>query len=665
MIAVEHLSVQFGGRYLFRDASFTLGGRDRAGIVGANGAGKSTLLKIIYGLMQPESGVIQTPRDYILGYLPQEVAFDTATLERTALSEVMMARADVVGWMEALDVQQHLLATHPDHTSDEYMQILEKFGDLQHKIEGANAYSLESDASRILSGLGFSESDQHRPIKEFSGGWQMRIMLAKLLLQHPDALLLDEPTNHLDLASLLWLEEYLKVYDGVIAVVSHDRDFLNGLTNKTVYVAPGKYIEMFAGNYDYFEKTSAEREAQRAAYAATVAARRNEMERFVERFRYKATKARQAQSRIKMLERMERIELSEHEPFIHFDFPEARPSGRTVFEIKDGSKSYDDKLVFSHCDLRIERGERVAFLGRNGEGKTTLGKILAGVENLTSGENSPTHNVQLGYYAQHVADQLDPKATVYETIDTVVRSLYFNSDKKLNYNESQIRALLGSFLFRGDDVIKPVRVLSGGEKSRLALAKLLLIPSNTLVLDEPTNHLDMRSKEVLKQALLTFEGTIVVISHDRDFLRDLADRVITFGGGRVKEYFGALDQYISELDETERQEVLASKRSKENGKSKEPPQSNKDRKRDEAAERSERSKKLKPFKDKLSKIESAIAPLEAKQRRIEEAMFEPDYYKNAVKAQEDAAELKAIHSRLEGLYYEWTAASEELEKAGK
>jgi ATP-binding cassette subfamily F protein 3 len=459
MIAVEHLSVQFGGRYLFRDASFTLSGRDRAGIVGANGAGKSTLLKIIYRLQQPESGVIQTPRDYNLGYLPQEVSFDTATLERTALSEVMMARAEVVGWMEELEKQQHLLAT-TDHTSDEYMQILERFGDLQHKIEGANAYSLEADASRILSGLGFSEIDQHRPIKEFSGGWQMRIMLAKLLLQHPNALLLDEPTNHLDLASLLWLEEYLKVYDGVIAVVSHDRDFLNGLTNKTVYVSPAKMIEVFAGNYDYFEKTSAEREVQRAAQAANVAARRSEMERFVERFRYKASKAKQAQSRVKMLERMERIELSEHEPFIHFDFPEARPSGRTAFEIKDGAKSYDEKNVFSHCDLRIERGERVAFLGRNGEGKTTLGKILAGVEQLTAGENVPTHNVQLGYYAQHVADSLDPKATVFDTIDTVVRSLYFNSsDKKLNYTESQIRALLGSFLFRGDDVIKPVRVL--------------------------------------------------------------------------------------------------------------------------------------------------------------------------------------------------------------
>jgi ATP-binding cassette, subfamily F, member 3 len=667
MIAVEHLSVQFGGKYLFKDASFTLSGRDRAGVVGANGAGKSTLLKIMYGLQQPESGGIQTPRDFSLGYLPQEISFDDVTLERTALAEVMMARAEVVGWMEDLDHQSHLLSTHPDHTSDEYMAIIEKFGDLQHKIEGADAYTLEADASRILNGLGFSETDQHRPIKEFSGGWQMRIMLGKLLLQHPDGLLLDEPTNHLDLASLLWLEEFLKVYDGVIAVVSHDRDFLNGLTTKTAYVAPNKTIELFSGNYDYFEKTCAEREAQRAAQAANIATRRGEMERFVEKFRYKASKAKQAQSRIKMLERMERIELSEHEPFIHFDFPEAKPSGRTAFEIKDGGKSYGEKHVFSGCDLRIERGERVAFLGRNGEGKTTLGKILAGVENLTEGENVLTHNVALGYYAQHVADSLDPKATVYETIDTVVRSLYFNSDKKLNYNEGQIRALLGSFLFRGDDVIKPVRVLSGGEKSRLALAKLLLVPSNTLILDEPTNHLDMRSKEVLKQALMTFEGTIVVISHDRDFLRDLCDRVITFGGGQVKEYFGALEDYILELDQKEREEVLAAKRAKAGEKAKEaaaaaPP--TKERKREDAADRNERSKKLKPLKDKLTNIEKKIAPLEAEQKKLEEATFEPEYYSDTNRVKTDGKRTGEIKTLLEDLYYQWTQVSEELEKAG-
>ncbi|MBS1903539.1 MAG: ABC-F family ATP-binding cassette domain-containing protein [Bacteroidetes bacterium] len=664
MIAVEHLSVQFGGKFLFRDASFTLSGRDRAGIVGANGAGKSTLLKIVYGLQQPESGVVQTPRDFSLGYLPQEISFDDITLERTAIAEVMMARADVVGWMEELDVQSNLLATHPDHTSDEYMQIIERFGELQHKIEGANAYTLEADASRILSGLGFSETDQHRPIKEFSGGWQMRIMLAKLLLQHPDGLLLDEPTNHLDLASLLWLEEFLKEYDGIIAVVSHDRDFLNGLTTKTVYVSPSRSIELFSGNYDYFEKAVAEREAQRAAQAATLAARRSEMERFVERFRYKASKAKQAQSRVKMLERMERIELSEHEPFIHFDFPEARPSGRMAFEVKNGGKSYGEKHVFSHCDLSIERGDRVAFLGRNGEGKTTLGKILAGVEQLTEGELAPTYNVELGYYAQHVADSLDPKATVYETIETIARSLYFNSnsDKKLNYNESQIRALLGCFLFRGDDVIKPVRVLSGGEKSRLALAKLLLVPSNTLVLDEPTNHLDMRSKEVLKQALLTFEGTIVVISHDRDFLRDLCDRVITFGGGEVKEYFGDFEDYITELDQKERDEVLAAKRTKAAAKeqAQQPAASTKDRKRDEAAERNDRSKKLKPLKDKLAKIEKSIAPLEEEQRKIEERTYEPDYYADASKVQQDTKRTGEIKILLEALYREWVSINEEL-----
>jgi ATP-binding cassette subfamily F protein 3 len=460
---------------------------------------------------------------------------------------------------------------------------------------------------------------------------------------------------------LLWLEEYLKAYEGIVAIVSHDRAFLNGLTNKTVYVSPSKTIEAFTGNYDAFEKAFAEREALKAAQAATIAIRRKEMENFVERFRYKATKAKQAQSRIKMLERMERIELSEHEPFIHFDFPEARQSGRTVFEIKNGGKSYGSKKVFDGCDLRIERGEHVAFLGRNGEGKTTLGKILADVEKLTSGENIPGHNVTLGYYAQHVADMLDPKATVFESIDVVARSLYFNSEKKLNYNESQLRALLGSFLFRADDVIKPVKVLSGGEKSRLALAKLLLIPSNTLILDEPTNHLDMRSKEVLKQALLTFEGTIIVISHDRDFLKDLVDRVITFGDGKVKEYFGALEDYISELDTKEREEVAASKRggSKKDTK---PVESEKDRKRREADERNEKHKKLKPLKDKLAKIEAPIAVLEAEAQKIEDAAFEPGYYDNQGRVNKDTARKAAIQKELEGLYHQWTKVSEELEK---
>jgi ATP-binding cassette subfamily F protein 3 len=358
---------------------------------------------------------------------------------------------------------------------------------------------------------------------------------------------------------------------------------------------------------------------------------------------------------------MERIELTEHEPFIHFDFPEARQSGRTVFEIKNGAKSYGSKQVFDGCDLRIERGDRVAFLGRNGEGKTTLGKILAGVENLTGGENIPGHNVSLGYYAQHVTDTLDPKATVFETMDTIARSLYFDSDKKLNYNESQLRAILGSFLFRGDDVIKLVRVLSGGEKSRLALAKLLLTPSNTLILDEPTNHLDMRSKEVLKQALLTFEGTIIVISHDRDFLKDLCDRVITFGDGKVKEYFGELEDYITELDIKEREEVAASKRASKSGLSKSN-ETEKDRKRREADERNEKHKKLKPLKDKLAKIEKPIAELEKELKKLEGETYEADFYSNSARVEKNKARTKETQTKLNALYQDWTKVSEELEK---
>ena len=664
MIAVEHLSVQFGGKYLFRDASFTIGGRDRAGIVGGNGAGKSTLLKIIYGLMTPESGVVQSPRGYTLGYLPQEVSFDEVTLNRSALSEVMLAREELVQYQDELDQIQILMETETDHTSDKYSQALDRFGELHHLLETGNAYSLEADAARILNGLGFTELDLYRPIKEFSGGWQMRVLLAKLLLQKPNALLLDEPTNHLDLASIMWLEQYLYSYEGVVLIVSHDRVFLNVIATKIVSVSTQRIIEVFTGNYDKFEEQLAEREVLRAAQAATQNIRRKELESFVERFRYKASKAKQAQSRVKMLERMERIELVDKTPFISFQFPEARPSGRTVFEIENGAKSFvPGKYVFSNCDLRVERGDRIAFLGRNGEGKTTLGKILAGAEPLTDGQMKIGHNVSLAYYAQHVADSLDPNATVFETIDTVARSLYFNSQSKINYTESQIRSLLGSFLFRGDDVIKPVKVLSGGEKSRLALAKLLLTPSNTLILDEPTNHLDMRSKEVLKQALLGFEGTIIVISHDRDFLRDLTERVITFGEGKVKEYYGDLETYLIELAEKERAEIGASKRAAKtkNEEIEQPVVPDKERKRNEASDRNGKHKKLKPLKDELTKTEKKIAPLEAEKQKIEDAMFEPTYYDNTTKVQTDIARLAAIKTALEALYYTWTETSEKLE----
>ena len=555
MIALEHLAVQFGGKYLFRDVTFTIRLGDRVGLVGPNGAGKSTMMKIIAGLQQPEEGEVQMPRDYKLGYLPQEPTLEEGALDRSILAEALRSKEDLLAYTEELEeVQQALSDTSDDHESPAYHELLDRFGELHHKFEDAGGFTIEAESAKVLSGLGFTEKDFIRPLKEFSGGWQMRVLLAKLLIKRPDALLLDEPTNHLDLESMMWLEEFLNGYEGSMLLISHDRKFLNDVTGRTAEISPGGKCEVFPGNYDYYENAKAEREALLEAQSATLDLRRKELERFVERFKSKASKAKQAQSRVKMLERMERVELASKAPSVHFSFPTAQQSGRTPFEIEDAAKSYDGvRDIFSHCDLRIERGERIAFLGKNGEGKTTLGKILAGSEEFTKGTLKLGHNVTIGYYAQHQADDLDPKLTVLETVDSLARASFFNGGEKngINYTEGQLRSLLGAFLFRGDDVFKQVRVLSGGEKSRLAIAKMLLEPCNTLILDEPTNHLDMRSKEVLKQAIMAFEGTVIVISHDRDFLEDLVERIITFGKGVVKDYMGSLEQYLDELHETE------------------------------------------------------------------------------------------------------------------
>ena len=681
MIAIEHLSIQFGGRYLFRDVTFTIRPGDRVGLIGPNGAGKSTMMKIIANLQEPESGEVQLPKDYALGYLPQEPVLEAGALDRPILSEAMRAREDMAAIDEELNIIQGDLENPlADHHSEEYHALLHRFGELHHKYEDGGGFSVQADSARILSGLGFLEKDFVRPLKEFSGGWQMRLLLAKLLIKRTDALILDEPTNHLDLESMMWLEDFLRSYEGSLLLISHDRTFLNAVTSRTVEIEAGGKVEVFPGNYDYYEKAKAEREALREAQSATLDIRRKELESFVDRFRYKASKAKQAQSRIKMLERMERVELASKAPSVHFAFPTAPQSGRTVFEIENGAKSYDGvKNIFAHCDLRIERGERIAFLGKNGEGKTTLGKIFAGEESLTGGMMKPGYNVSLGYYAQHQADSLDPNMTVFETVDTLARAMFFNSagasgsNKQVNYSETQLRTLLGAFLFQRDDVHKPVRVLSGGEKSRLALAKMLLEPSNTLILDEPTNHLDMRSKEVLKQALMAFEGTVIVISHDRDFLEDLVDRIITFGDGKVKDDMRSLDTYLTELHEAELLRIRGKQAFKKTAdglidvpkaapKVAESAAEKKERKRKEAEERNSRSKTDKPAREKIRKIEADIAGFEKRKEQIELAMLDESYYNDPARVSKDTAEMVLIGKRLEALYFDWSKASEALEK---
>ncbi len=678
MIALEHIDMQFGGDYLFRDVTFTVRPGDRVGLVGPNGAGKTTLLRIIAGVYQPEDGNINTPTGYKVGYLPQEPTLDSEAQKRTLIAEALRAREDLIEIEEALaEIQIKLEDPNQDHMGPEFMNILERFGTLHHQYEDLGGFELESAAKKILVGLGFEDKDFNRPIWEFSGGWQMRLLLAKLLIASPDALLLDEPTNHLDLESLLWLEDFLRAYEGLIIMVSHDRSFLNAITNRTAEINRSK-IEVYPGNYEYYERTKAEREAQLVARAANLDAHRKELESFVERFRYKATKAKQAQSRVKMLERMERIELSGTGPSVHFSFPPAQPSGRMVFEIENGAKSYDGvRDIFNGVDLRIERGDRVAFLGKNGQGKTTMGKILAGQEKLTGGTLTLGHNVLLGYYAQHQAEALDQDMTVLETVESISRAQFFNqtSTSGTPKTMAQIRTLLGAFLFRGDDVHKPVRVLSGGEKSRLAMAKMLLEPSNTLILDEPTNHLDMQSKEVVKEALLQFDGTVIVVSHDRDFLEDLTDKLITFQDGIVKEYTKPMEEYLTELRSAELSTIQSKKSAARQLKAEKaqaekiaaaqpiaPTVDEKERKRLEAADRNARHQKEKPIRNKINEIEKKIETLEKEKGTIEDAMYAADYYSSAERVKKDSERLAAIKTALEEHFFKWSGFSEELEK---
>jgi ATP-binding cassette, subfamily F, member 3 len=664
MLAIEHLTIQFGGRYLYRDVTFTIGPGERVGVVGPNGAGKSTMFRIITGIQQPDEGIINIPKSYSVGYLPQEpnLEYDAG---RDLLAEACSVRKDLLQYKERMDILQEKMSTDDDHHSDEYFALIEEFTDLQHKYESSGGFTIESQSAKILNGLGFTPDDLKRDVNEFSGGWQMRLELAKLLILNPDVLLLDEPTNHLDLESLFWLEDFIRAYSGALLIISHDRSFLNAITTRTIEITFDGRLESFAGNYDYYEQTKAMREAQREALAANLDKRRKEIQSFVDRFRYKATKARQAQSRVKMLERMERVELASDAPSVHFSFPSAQQSGRSVFEIEHGSKSYDGvKNIFTGCELMIERGDRIAFVGKNGQGKTTLGKILVGEEALTGGTIKPGYNVSIGYYAQHQADSLDPKKTVYGTVEELAKAMFFRAGVgSINYSETQLRTLLGAFLFRGDDVHKRVGVLSGGEKSRLALAKMLLEPVNTLILDEPTNHLDMRSKEVLKQAILAFEGTVIVISHDRDFLDDLVDRIIVFESGKVKEYYNPLEQYLTELHEREMDSIKKKPAQKQSAAPTpvEPPEDKKNRKRQEAEQRNAKAKQEKPLRDKIKKIESEIAITEARRKEIQDAMSFPEYYQDADKVKREGLELNHIATRLEKLYLDWSDVSEKLE----
>ena len=590
MISINNLSVQFTGTELFKNVTFNIADHDRVGLVGMNGAGKSTLLKVLCGWQEPESGTLVIASGQTVGYLPQEMVPDAVG---TVIEEALTAFSQ----LDEMEREQERLtaeiAERTDYESVEYTRLLERHHEVTEHLSMLGGGRRREAAEKVLLGLGFRHDDFERPVAVFSGGWQMRVELAKLLLRHPDFLLLDEPTNHLDIESIQWLENYLTAYTGAVVLVSHDRTFLDNITKRTIEITAGRIYD-YKCPYSEYVVQMQERRASQMAQLTNQQRQVAQIEAFIERFRYKATKAKQVQSRVKMLERMEKITVDEvSTESIHFQFPPAPHSGKIVVECSHLGKAYGEHQVFDGVDMLLTAGKKVAFVGRNGEGKTTLAKILVGDINDYTGTFRLGQGVLLGYYAQNQAAMLNLEKTVFETIDDVAQGDI----------RPKIRNILGSFLFGDEDIDKKVKVLSGGEKARLALAKLLLTPSNLLVLDEPTNHLDMNSKDILKNALLQYSGTLIVVSHDRDFLSGLTDELYEFRDGAVHEFKGDIMEFL----EVSRESRISrdSRDSRESRSSREPSASK------QAYEQSkERERERRKLQNAVTQIEKEIEALE-------------------------------------------------------
>lgn len=538
MISVDGLTVEFGGTTLFKDISFQINEKDRIALMGKNGAGKSTLLKILAGERQPTKGRVSAPKDSVIAYLPQHLLTEDG---RTVFEEACLPfehLKEMEGEIEQLNQE---LMTRTDYESEEYMALIEKVAAMSEKFYAIDLTHFEEDVEKMLLGLGFERTDFQRPTSDFSGGWRMRIELAKLLLQNPDVLLLDEPTNHLDIESIGWLENFIMTSGKAVVVISHDRKFVDNITTRTIEITLGRIYDYKAGYSQYLELRKERREQQQKQYddqQKMIA----ETKLYIERFKGTYSKTNQVQSRVRMLEKLELVEVDEEDTSrLRLKFPPSPRSGSYPVTMDAVGKSYDGHVVFQNASLMVERGDKVAFVGRNGEGKSTLVKCIMG-QLEHEGTLTLGHNVQIGYFAQNQATLLDGEITVYDTIDSVAKG-----EIRL-----KIRDLLGAFMFGGEEGTKKVKVLSGGERTRLAILKLLLEPFNLLILDEPTNHLDLRTKDVLKQALQDFDGTLIVVSHDRDFLDDLVTKVYEFGGGKVKEHLGGIYDFL----ETKRLENL-------------------------------------------------------------------------------------------------------------
>lgn len=639
-----------GDRHLLDDISVLINPGERIGLVGPNGAGKSTLLKIIAGEMEPNGGSIQLSKSATVGYLPQDGVDPDPSL--TVMEEVESAFEGLLDLEQKVQKAQQELSKQ-EAGSESYRAAMETYGRLQDKLEQSGAYSLHADIEKILMGLGFSPEDFNRPTTEFSGGWLMRIALAKLLLQRPTYLLLDEPTNHLDIESLQWIENFLLDYEGTVIIVSHDKAFLDKITNRTLALERGD-IEDYAGNFSYYQQKHEERmEHLRQAYKNQQKEIKQTQE-FIDRFRYKASKAKQVQSRIKQLEKMDKIELDEHEEEISFRFPSPQRSGAVVMKLENLSKSYDEIQVFDGLDYSIDRGDKIAIVGPNGAGKSTLVRILAGNEPFDSGTREPGYNVTTSYFAQHQADELDLKKNALEIM----------REEAPKESETRLRTILGCFLFQGEEVFKKVSVLSGGEKSRLALARMLLSPANFLIFDEPTNHLDMQSKDILQQALNQYEGTFMIVSHDRDFLDPIVNKVLEVQPGYIKTYLGNVSYYLNKKREEEganfnEQQSLQtdSKKDASDAKSE---LSRKEERRIEAQKRQAKYQKLKPLKKEVEKLESQIEKLEKRKGEIEEAMAESGFYDDSEQVKKNTMEYDKLKAELVEVYGRWEKLAEQI-----
>lgn len=646
MLEARNLSLSAGTKVLLRDTSFRIGDKDRASLVGLNGTGKSTLLRLLSGQLKEDGpmsdGQIMKSATTSIGYLPQEISFE-GDLDKTALQYALEANKTLHELSERITQMEHELALpDQDHAGEEYHKLIERFSDASHDFERLGGYRMQSDAEKILSGLGFSGADFYKKVKEFSGGWQMRLLIARLLLQNPTLLLLDEPTNHLDIDSLRWLEQYLLNYEHSYLIVSHDRFFLDKLTTKTLEIAFNEITE-YKGNFSYYEKEKAER------YALLMSRYENDMKKmadlksFVDRFRYKATKARQAQSRLRQMQKLEEGLQAPEEDLsqISFSFPKARPSGREVLRLEGVSKSFTlpdgtTKTVLRDIDLEIMRGDRIAIVGSNGAGKTTFCRILADEIDF-EGKRQTGHHVSMNYFAQHQTDNLAPEKSVLEEMMDAAPS---------SEAQRRVRDILGCFLFSGDAVEKKTAVLSGGEKSRVALAKILLQASNLLIMDEPTNHLDMRSKEMLIDSLENYDGTLLLVSHDRYFLDSLVNKVFEIKNGGVQVYLGTYAEYLEKAEKAweEEKKQLAQAASKQEA----------ERKAAAAKPVAKKPAPPKANRKKIEALEKEIQRLEESKAQHEAMMAQPTFYDQpAEESRKATAEYEEVCRELDALYVCW------------